>query len=255
MNPFCRCVVCFLSCGLIHNCRYDLGTLAAGESKSVTVSTAATSALFTATATADVIAADGSAVQAYKDAKVSAAGSLTVQTLTAEAFAAYEAAEAVAEAAKLGYIPRPDFEVKSISFVNGAPTITGEVFSVVAKIRNVGETAAYPGKVALFVSHADIVGSGETPDAVMNTTRCLREPPPRFRAGAQLSRITEKSQKYAPQKLRGSDSTYPDFTFSDCVCGGILLFFTINALIVFLQYAAGFRSGGLIRNCHERGVF
>ena len=152
--------------------RYDLGTLAAGESKSVMVSAAAADR-FSATATADVIAADGSAVPAYEGAKVSAAGSLKVQTLTAGALAAYEAAEAVAEAAKLGYIPRPDFEVTSIDFVNGSPTITGEVFSVVAKIKNVGETTAYPGKLALYVSHADIVELGETPNAVTNTTQSL----------------------------------------------------------------------------------
>ena len=81
--------------------------------------------------------------------------------------------EAVAEAAKLGYIPRPDFEVTSITFVNGAPTITGEVFSVIAKIKNVGETTAYPGKVALYTSHADIVEVGDTPNAVKATTQSL----------------------------------------------------------------------------------
>ena len=153
--------------------RYDLGTLAAGEYKTVTVSAPAAASLSPATATADVIAADGSAVPAYEGAKVSASGNLTVQTLTAEAFAAYETAKSVAEAAKLGYIPRPDFEVTSINFVNEAPTITGEVFSVVAKIKNVGETTAYPGKVALYVSHADIVTVGETPNAVTNTTQSL----------------------------------------------------------------------------------
>ena len=153
--------------------RYDLGTLAAGESKSVTVSTAAAAGSLSATASADVIAADGSAVQAYEGARVSAAGNLSVQTLTTEAFAAYEAAEAVAEAAKLGYIPRPDFEVVAINFVNEAPTITGEVFSVVAKIKNVGETAAYPGKVAFYLSHAEIVEIGETPYAVKDTTQSL----------------------------------------------------------------------------------
>ena len=79
----------------------------------------------------------------------------------------------MAEAAKLGYIPRPDFEVTSINFVNEAPTITGEVFSVVATIKNVGETAAYPGKVALYISHANIVEVGETPDAVEGTTQSL----------------------------------------------------------------------------------
>ena len=153
--------------------RYELGTLAAGSNRTVTVSAAAASGLLSATATADVIAADGSAVQAYEGAKVSAAGSLTVQTLTAADFATYEAAKAVAEAAKLGYVPRPDFEVTSISFVNGAPTITGEVFSVVAKIKNVGETTAYPGKVALYLSHADIVEIGETPYAVKDATQSL----------------------------------------------------------------------------------
>ena len=153
--------------------RYALGALAAGESKSVTVSAPAAAGLLSATATADVVAADGSAVEAYEGASVSATGSLTVQVLTAEDFAAYEAAEAVAEAAKLGYIPRPDFEVTSINFVNGSPTITGEVFSVVAKIKNVGETTAYPGKVALYVSHAAIVALGEAPDATEATTQSL----------------------------------------------------------------------------------
>ena len=153
--------------------RYDLGTLAAGEYKTVTVSATAAANLRSATATADVIAADGSAVPAYEGAKVSATGSLTVQTLTAEALAAYDTAKAVAEAAKLGYIPRPDFEVTSINFVNEAPTITGEVFSVIATIKNVGETTAYPGKLALYVSHADIVMAGETPNAVTNTTQSL----------------------------------------------------------------------------------
>ena len=153
--------------------RYDLGTLAAGEYKTVTVSAAAAANLRSATATADVIAADGSAVQAYEGAKVSATGSLKVQTLTAEALAAYDTAKAVAEAAKLGYIPRPDFEVTSINFVNEAPTITGEVFSVVAKIKNVGETTAHPGKVAFYLSHADIVTVGETPYAVTNATQTL----------------------------------------------------------------------------------
>ena len=153
--------------------RYDLGTLAAGEYKTVTVSATAAANLRPATATADVIAADGSAVQAYEGAKVSATGSLTVHTLTAEELADYETAKAVAEAAKLGYIPRPDFEVTSINFVNGSPTITGEVFSVVAKIKNVGETTAHPGKVALYVSHADIVTVGETPNAVTHATQSL----------------------------------------------------------------------------------
>ena len=153
--------------------RYDLGTLAAGEYKTVTVSVPAAASLRPATATADVIAADGSAVQAYEGAKVSATGSLTVHTLTAEALAAYETAKAVAEAAKLGYIPRPDFEVTSINFVNEAPTITGEVFSVVATIKNVGETTAHPGKVAFYLSHADIVELGETPYAVTNATQSL----------------------------------------------------------------------------------
>ncbi|MBO7130883.1 MAG: choice-of-anchor A family protein, partial [Fibrobacterales bacterium] len=152
--------------------RYDLGTLAAGESKTVTVSAPAAAGL-SATATADVIAADGSAVPAYEGAKVSAAGSLKVQTLTAGELVAYETAKAMAEAAKLGYIPRPDFEVSSINFVNGSPTITGEVFSVVATIKNVGETAAHPGKVALYISHANIVEIGETPDAVKGTTSSL----------------------------------------------------------------------------------
>ena len=153
--------------------RYDLGTLAAGEYKTVTVSAPAAASLRPASATADVIAADGSAVPAYEGAKVSATGSLTVQTLTAEALAAYETAKSVAEAAKLGYIPRPDFEVTSINFVNEAPTITGEVFSVVAKIKNVGETTAHPGKVAFYLSHADIVTVGETPYAVTNATQTL----------------------------------------------------------------------------------
>ena len=79
----------------------------------------------------------------------------------------------MAEAAKLGYVPRPDFEVTSINFVNGSPTITGEVFSVVAKIKNVGETTAHPGKVAFYLSHADIVEIGETPYAVEATTQSL----------------------------------------------------------------------------------
>ena len=153
--------------------RYDLGTLAAGSNRTVTVSAAAASGLLSATATADVIADNGSAVQAYEGAKVSAAGSLTVQTLTAADFATYEAAKAVAEAAKLGYIPRPDFEVTSINFVNEAPTITGEVFSVIATIKNVGETTAHPGKVAFYLSHADIVTVGETPYAVTNATQSL----------------------------------------------------------------------------------
>ena len=153
--------------------RYDLGTLAAGEYRTITVSAPAAAGGLSATASAGVIAADGSAVQAYEGAKVSAVGNLSVQTLSAADFAAYETAEAVAEAAKLGYIPRPDFEVTSITFVNGAPTVTGEVFSVIAKIKNVGETTAYPGKVALYISHAGIVEVGETPYAVQATTQSL----------------------------------------------------------------------------------
>ena len=179
--------------------RYELGTLAAGEYRTVTVSAPAAAGRLSATASASVIAADGSAVQAYEGARVSAAGNLTVQTLTAADFAAYEAAEAVAEAAKLGYIPRPDFEVTSITFVNGAPTITGEVFSVTAKIKNVGETTAYPGKVALYTSHANIVEVGETPYAVQATTQSLE--PGRPRGRRQRGGRAERRQQPAPALL------------------------------------------------------
>jgi len=60
-----------------------------------------------------------------------------------------------------------------MAFTGKSPTATGEVFSVTAKIKNIGEAAACPGKVALYVSSAIAVQTVDGADAVQSIGRFI----------------------------------------------------------------------------------
>ena len=73
-------------------------------------------------------------------------------------------------------------------------------------------------------------------------------PTERARADLRTRGLVETTFLTLPQKFT--------FLFSACICGGIIaILISVNALIVFCGYAAYFKSGDLIRNCHKRGIY
>ncbi len=77
-----------------------------------------------------------------------------------------EAAKSAKTITTGGYIPRPDFEIASAWFTYGTPTLTNEGFAVSVMIKNSGEVAGIPGKIAVFVDQPNIASAETVPTAV-----------------------------------------------------------------------------------------
>ena len=141
--------------------RLSVGDLAAGASATFQVVVTADAATTTYRAMAYGTSLDPVA-DPYLGATITAAGSASIEVFaTAAAREAAIAARLAANVRATGaYQPRPDLEVLSIEFVDGAPTLTNETFSVRVTVANSGEIATRTGRLSAYVGAASPVATG-----------------------------------------------------------------------------------------------
>ena len=120
----------------------------------------------TASVTAAVDAVEGE--DPYAGWTLTATDDLRFVTYDEAGWTAHLAAEALTAPAG-AYVPRPDFEVTAIAFIE-KPTITGDVFSVSVTIANSGEVSAIPGRLAIYIDAPEPVTAADLPDAWIDLT-------------------------------------------------------------------------------------